>query len=51
MNIGIIAPEERIRGWVSTFIKYDENVKISVYPDIDYEKLNVYAFGNNPRMS
>ena len=49
MNVGIIAPEEKIRGWVSTFIKYDKNVKISVYPDIDYEKTECICLWKHPK--
>ena len=49
MNVGIIAPEEKIRGWVSTFIKYDKNVKISVYPDIDYEKTECICLWKQPK--
>ena len=40
MRIGIIAPEERVKGWVKTFKNFDKNIDIAVYPDIDYNDIN-----------
>ena len=48
MNIGIIAPNEKINGWVSTFNEYDKNIKISVYPNIDYDNVQCICVWKQP---
>ena len=49
MKIGIIAPKERVDGWVRTFKKYDEKIHISAYPDIDYDKIDCICLWKHPK--
>ena len=49
MKIGIIAPEERVKGWVNTFKNYDNNIDISIYPDIDYDKIDCVCLWKHPQ--
>ena len=49
MKIGIIAPKERIKGWVNTFKNYDNNIDISIYPDIDYDKIDCVCLWKHPQ--
>lgn len=49
MKIGIIAPKERIKGWVNTFKNYDNNIDISIYPDIDYDKIDCICLWKHPQ--
>jgi len=49
MKIGIIAPEERVKGWVNTFKNYDENIEISTYPDIDYNNIDCVCLWKHPK--
>ena len=49
MKIGIIAPKERVDGWVRTFKKFDEKIHISTYPDIDYDKIECICLWKHPK--
>tara|TARA_Y100000992_G_scaffold281763_1_gene229747 strand:- start:433 stop:1356 length:924 start_codon:yes stop_codon:yes gene_type:complete len=49
MKIGIIAPKERIKGWMNTFKNYDNNIDISIYPDIDYDKIDCVCLWKHPQ--
>tara|TARA_B100001094_G_scaffold328471_1_gene388958 strand:+ start:2215 stop:3180 length:966 start_codon:yes stop_codon:yes gene_type:complete len=49
MNIGIIAPKERLKGWLNTFKMYSKSINISVYPDIDYDKIDCICLWKHPK--
>ena len=49
MKIGIIAPEEKVESWVSTFYEYDSNINISIYPDIDYDEVECICLWKQPK--
>lgn len=49
MRIGIIAPEERVKGWVKTFKNFDKNIDIAVYPDIDYNEIDCVCLWKHPK--
>ena len=49
MKIGIIAPEEKVESWVSTFNEYDSNINVSVYPDIDYDDVECICLWKQPK--
>ena len=48
MNIGIIAPDEKVKDWVSTFNEYDNDINISVYPNIDYDNVDCICLWKQP---
>ena len=48
MNIGIIAPDEKVKDWVSTFNEYDNDINISVYPNIDYDNVECVCLWKQP---
>ena len=49
MKIGIIAPKERVKCWLNTFKNYDENIDVSIYPDIDYNNIDCVCLWKHPK--
>ena len=49
MRIGIIAPEERVKGWIKTFKNFDKNIDIAVYPDMDYNDIDCVCLWKHPK--